>query len=136
MEGTLRKLAIWVSSKRRREIEAKRHAARHRKIIRRGHVRSRGKAMEKRMREYRKRREVFLRAHPFCSVLPDRRSETIHHQRGRVGTLLLDERFWIAVSLDGHRWIDANRDEARRRGLLAQIGQWNVPVKGTNETDL
>jgi hypothetical protein len=125
----VRKLAIWVTAKRRREIEAKRHASKHRKIIRRGHVRPRGRAMEAKMRIYRRRRIVFLAAHPFCAVLPDRRSETIHHQRGKIGPLLLDERFWIATSLEGHRWIDDNKAEARRRGLLCEIGQWNVPVE-------
>ena len=53
----------------------------------------------------------------------------VHHVRGRGhggrGPLLLDERYWLACSLQGHRWIDANKDEARKRGWLAQKGDWN-----------
>lgn len=125
----MRKLAIWVTAKRRREIARAKEASKHRRIARRERVRPRSAGMESKMRTYRKRREWFLELHPFCAVMPDRRSETIHHQRGRAGPLLLDERFWIAVSLDGHRWIEDHKDEARKRGLLCQAGQFNVPVR-------
>lgn len=48
-----------------------------------------------------------------------------HHKRGRLGALLMDKRFWIPVSDDGHKWIDANRKQARRLGLLCALGDWN-----------
>ena len=30
----------------------------------------------------------------------------VHHMRGRVGTLFLDTRYWLAVSREGHRKIE------------------------------
>ena len=51
-----------------------------------------------------------------------------HHTRGRRGALLLDKRFWVAVSDAGHRWIESNPDKARALGLLCAKGQWNTPV--------
>lgn len=53
----------------------------------------------------------------------------VHHTRGRAGALLLDKRFWIAVSRIGHRWIHSNPAEARRRGWLCAVGEWNKPTK-------
>lgn len=42
----------------------------------------------------------------------------IHHKKGRVGSLLNDTSFWLAVSREGHTWIDNNPDEARKLGFL------------------
>jgi hypothetical protein len=33
----------------------------------------------------------------------------------------------MGVSDEGHRWIDANRDEARKYGWLAGRGDWHKP---------
>ena len=55
--------------------------------------------------------------------------EDVHHTRGRAGTLLLDERFWLPVCRGAHRFIQENPAEARRLGLLCGVGQWNTPVK-------
>lgn len=52
-----------------------------------------------------------------------------HHMRGRRGTLLLDKRYWVAVSNAGHRWIENHPDKARTLGLLCAKGQWNTPVE-------
>ena len=48
----------------------------------------------------------------------------IHHYKGRVGSLLLDERFWLLVSRWGHRWIHDNPEKARREKWLCQKGEW------------
>lgn len=53
----------------------------------------------------------------------------VHHSRGRAGSLLIDERFWIPVCRRAHNWIQANPERARALGLLCQPGEWNVPVK-------
>jgi hypothetical protein len=49
----------------------------------------------------------------------------IHHSRGRLGSLLRDQRFWIAMSKAGHRWVHSNIPEARQRGWICEAGQWN-----------
>lgn len=65
-----------------------------------------------------------MAANKTCAVFSGRAAEDVHHLRGRAGTLLIDRRFFKAVSRKGHRWIDANREEARKRGLLCQRGEW------------
>lgn len=59
--------------------------------------------------------------HPISSKITE-----VHHMRGRVSGLLLDQRFWIAVSKQGHRWIHANVKESRKRGWICAAGQWNI----------
>ena len=55
------------------------------------------------------------------------RLNEVHHTRGRAGTLLTDERHWIAVSKLGHRWIHEHPAEARARGWICAEGKWNTP---------
>ncbi len=76
------------------------------------------------MKEYRKAAAEFLKRHPLCAVFPSQASSQIHHRFGRLGKFLMWEPGFVAVSLAGHQWIDSNRDEARKRGLLAQRGEW------------
>ena len=55
-------------------------------------------------------------------------STNVHHKHGRGwrGELLLVEELWVPCCTPCHpAWIDANRDEARRLGLLAPRGQYN-----------
>lgn len=53
------------------------------------------------------------------------RLNEVHHVRGRLGPLLMAERFWIALSKQGHRWVHEHVNEARERGWLARRGDWN-----------
>lgn len=57
------------------------------------------------------------------------KSRDVHHSRGRAGTLLIDVRFWKAVSRRGHYWIDDHPKEARAMGLLCEPGEWNRPPR-------
>lgn len=54
--------------------------------------------------------------------------EDVHHMRGRNGSLLLDERFWLAVSRAGHDWIHTNLAEADRLGFI-DLQNWNKPCE-------
>lgn len=60
--------------------------------------------------------------HPISARLNE-----VHHKRGRVGTLEMDERHWMAVSKQGHRWIHAHIAEAMKHGWICEAGLWNVP---------
>jgi hypothetical protein len=40
----------------------------------------------------------------------------IHHKKGRVGSLLLDTRFWIALSREGHKFVEENPIWAKENG--------------------
>lgn len=99
------------------------------KAIRRTRVRQRSKQMDALMQVYRWQKKAFM-AKPenrMCGVFPWLKAQDIHHIRGRVGPLLLDERFWLPVSRFGHNWIEQHRQEAQRRGWLAGAGEWNSP---------
>ena len=48
----------------------------------------------------------------------------VHHVRGRAGALLLEERYWLALSAEGHRWVHDHPAEATRRGWLSGMGEW------------
>lgn len=79
------------------------------------------------MREYNRLRTEWL-ARPenqWCEVFGHLRATTIHHRFGRAGSLLCDVRYWHALSLDGHIWVDGHRTEAREIGLLGLVGEWN-----------
>lgn len=80
---------------------------------------------------YRAEAREFLLNNPWCAwglkQNPPQhiRATQIHHQRGRVGRLLREQRFWIPVCQVGHDWIHANIEAARGLGLICQKGQWN-----------
>jgi hypothetical protein len=52
-----------------------------------------------------------------------------HHSHGRRGRLLLYEPWWCPVSDFGQVWIHDNPIEARKLGLICEIGKWNLPPK-------
>lgn len=69
----------------------------------------------------------------------------IHHKMGRVGyadqwardndiSLLIDIRFFLAVSREGHIWIESNREEAEKKGyILSRLS--NYELKTNTRTD-
>ena len=40
----------------------------------------------------------------------------IHHKRGRVGNLFLDIRYWIALSREGHKFVEENPEWSKKNG--------------------
>jgi hypothetical protein len=74
---------------------------------------------------YLKRRaEFFARPENLkCKVFPLLQATDIHHMAGRKGDMLLDERFWLAVSREGHRWIHENPKKAMELGFIMKIGK-------------
>ncbi len=80
---------------------------------------------KKRLYEYHKRRKVFLSKpeNGYCIVCAKIFNELalsteIHHKKGRTGDLLLDEKYWLAVSRKGHNWIHDNPEKAYEKGFL------------------
>jgi hypothetical protein len=59
-----------------------------------------------------------------------------HHYQGRRRSLLLYEPFWIAVSWEGHKWIDDHRERARALGLLCPLGLYNSSVVPNSTSSL
>ena len=70
----------------------------------------------KRMAEerlYAKKKKEYLTAHIRCEVKGcNRVSEDIHHKKGRVGKLLFNEKYFMAVCRDHHTEIELNPDWA------------------------
>ena len=58
-----------------------------------------------------------------------RRATQVHHQRGRLGPLLMDQRFWIPTCQECHDFIHNNIEAARRLGFICEKGDWNTPPK-------
>ena len=50
-----------------------------------------------------------------CPVTGEKTTE-IHHKKGRVGSLFLDVRYWLAVSREGHKKIEENPLWAKKEG--------------------
>ena len=40
----------------------------------------------------------------------------IHHKKGRVGSLFLNTDFWIALSREGHKFVEENPEWAKENG--------------------
>ena len=84
-------------------------------------------------RIYKRMKGPYLRKNRTCkvSLLADTGrpklvpASQIHHVRGRVGTLLIDRRFFLSVSGENHTWIHNNPEVARDFGFLCAKGQWN-----------
>lgn len=62
-----------------------------------------------------------------CVVFPEKDATTCHHGKGRIGyaddwarqrgiTLLMDKRYWVPASMEGHEYIERNPDTAKREG--------------------
>ena len=69
-----------------------------------------------RRRAYRERAREWLIGRP-CAIYPHLAATQVHHAKGRRGALLMDERYWVAVSAPGHQWVHAHPLEARELGL-------------------
>lgn len=98
--------------------------------MKRTRLKSVSKKRQRQNSEYNKVRDVFLKEHPKCmagvaGVCKGSATE-IHHIRGRVGRLLCDKRFFLAICRPCHNWIGDNGAEARRKGLLAPAQEFNV----------
>ena len=72
------------------------------------------------LKEYRKKRDAFMRANKVCQFPECKELATdLHHAKGRVGALLTDERYFKALCRSHHRWIEENPTDAKSMGLSA-----------------
>ncbi len=62
-------------------------------------------------------RPEYLAKHPVCEFegCLDK-SVQIHHKKGRIGDLLNDQTFFMAVCDEHHKWIERNPKAAKKRG--------------------
>ena len=72
------------------------------------------------LREYKKVRTEFLTLHPNCQAnLKDcsKVATQIHHQCGRIGKLLNNSAYFLAVCHNCHHWIELHPVEAKEKGF-------------------
>jgi hypothetical protein len=74
------------------------------------------KKRSKDLAEYTHKKKKFLAENPRCAVFPKQMAIDIHHRKGRVGSLFLDERYWLGVSRMGHKEIEDNPEWAYKMG--------------------
>jgi hypothetical protein len=75
--------------------------------------------------EYKKVRREYLENNPTCQRCNERRSNQIHHKRGR-GRLLCVTQYFLACCSDCHDWIERNRRNAFEEKMrLDRIGITN-----------
>lgn len=72
------------------------------------------KKREKENKQYLIQREKFLPG-KFCPINGEQATE-VHHMKGRIGKLLLDENYWLGVSSEGHDKIEKNPEWAKEMG--------------------
>lgn len=80
-------------------------------------IRPLSKKRHKETVEYNAKAKVFLQKNRFCAVFPSQKSNQVHHMKGRIGDLLLNEEFWLPVSQDGHEKITNNSQWAFDNGF-------------------
>jgi hypothetical protein len=77
------------------------------------------KSLKRKVEEklYLKKKKEYLTAHIRCEVKGcNHVSEDIHHKRGRLGKLLYDERYFLAVCRDHHTEIESHPELAIKNG--------------------
>ena len=65
---------------------------------------------------YGENREVYLAEHPVCECGCGRQAEQIHHKKGKIGKLLYDKKFFMAVADYCHKLIEAKPAWAKKMG--------------------
>ncbi len=69
-------------------------------------------------RQYTKQRREFLHSRPQCEFPQCQQPATqVHHRRGRVGALLLDEEHWTAICGPHHQYVTEHPRHAYELGL-------------------
>ena len=61
-------------------------------------------------------RELYINQHPICERCNRKHSDQIHHKGGRIGSLLYDKRYFLAVCDTCHKWIEANPKLSKEEG--------------------
>lgn len=68
-------------------------------------------------REYIKVRYLFLIENPICQIEGCGCEATeVHHKKGRIGKLLTDVRYFLAVCRSHHNYIELHPEESKEKG--------------------
>lgn len=88
-------------------------------------IKPRSKKQLKADRKYSKLRAEFLSRpeNERCAVYPWLYATEVHHKKGR-GIYQNDTSTWLAVSREGHKWIEEHPEEAKEKGWsISRLGK-------------
>lgn len=71
----------------------------------------------KRLAEYRKVRDQFLKENPFCKICGTTNDISLHHSRGRIGELLIDTAHFVTLCLKHHEQAEREPWWAKQMGI-------------------
>lgn len=80
-----------------------------------GNIKPRSNKRAGEEREYARRRKKYLLMHPDCERCGKPATE-IHHRAGRIGKLLINVMYFMAVCPDCHHWIEEHPIESKEKG--------------------
>jgi hypothetical protein len=78
------------------------------------------KSQTKRLAQYRKLRDAFMKEHPLCQAQLQgctKKATDLHHSKGRIGHNLTDVSTYIALCRNCHTWAENHPEEAKSLGL-------------------
>jgi hypothetical protein len=80
-------------------------------------IRPRSKKRAAQERKYIKLRDWYLEENPICEVKGcHSHSVDVHHKKGRIGELLTDFRYFLAVCRPHHNYIEHHPEESKAHG--------------------
>jgi hypothetical protein len=83
------------------------------------------KARRAALKIYLKAKRRYLKEHPVCERCKTGLMVTLHHKRGRAGTLYHDARFFATLCVRCHNFVHEHPQQARLEGWLCRLGDWN-----------
>lgn len=82
-------------------------------------IKQRSDKRKKEEATYLKKRREYLINHPICEVKHcNNRAIDIHHKKRRIGNLLIDNRYFMAVCRNCHIEIENNPNNSKEKGYL------------------
>lgn len=71
-----------------------------------------------RLKEYRKVRDEYMATYLVCEF-PEcqNKSQDLHHGAGRIGDLLTNTKYFVALCRMHHQWAECNPEEAKKLGI-------------------
>lgn len=80
-------------------------------------IKSRSDKRRDQENEYRIIRAEYLEKHPICEVYNcGHKSEQVHHKKGRIGKLLTNKKYFLAVCDTCHKYIELHPAWAKAQG--------------------
>jgi hypothetical protein len=87
-------------------------------------IRKVSKKQETRMARYFRIRNPYIKANPICMICKAALATDLHHRRGRIGKLLFDSRWFMALCRNCHSYLHEHVAWAKEKGYL--VPYWRV----------